>query len=84
MTRDKQTGAVSAIGSPGQRDPGAAADPAAARPQGQPAVQKGNDNYVYGQFIQSCASGGVPGPNPSSAPGPYIIQLYDDPSSGDS
>jgi Flp pilus assembly protein TadG len=50
----------------------------------QPAVQKGNDNYVYGQFVQECQTGGVPGPDPNNAPGPHIIQLYNDTGSADS
>jgi hypothetical protein len=50
----------------------------------QEAQQKGNESEVYGQFIESCNSGGVPGPAPGSAPGLYIIQLYKDPDSLDS
>ncbi len=50
----------------------------------QPAVQKGNDNYVYGQFVKECQTGGVPGPDPNNAPGPHIIQLYNDTGSADS
>ncbi len=46
--------------------------------------QQGNNDYVFGQFIGNCDVNGVPGPNPGSGPGPYIIQLYHDPSSGDS
>lgn len=49
----------------------------------QEAVQKGNESHVYGQFIEECNAGGVPGPAPGSAPGLYIIQLYKDPDSPD-
>lgn len=49
----------------------------------QEAQQKGNESYVYGQFIEYCNSGGVPGPAPGNAPGLYIIQLYKDPDSPD-
>ena len=38
---------------------------------------------VFGQFLESCNSGGVPGKAPGDAPGPYIIQLYEDPDSPD-
>jgi Flp pilus assembly protein TadG len=34
---------------------------------------------IFGQFIESCESGGVPGDVPGAGPGPYIIQLYKDP-----
>jgi Flp pilus assembly protein TadG len=45
----------------------------------QPAVQKGNESDVYGQFIdEGCQITGRPGPTPGSGPGPYIIQLYKD------
>ncbi len=50
----------------------------------QPAVQKGNEAQIFGQFIEGCAAGGMPGPNPVSGPGPYLIQLYKDPDSEDS
>jgi Flp pilus assembly protein TadG len=50
----------------------------------QPAVQKGNENYVYGEFIDGCVGDGNPGPEPSSAFGPYRIQLYNDVGSVDS
>ena len=49
----------------------------------QEALQKGNESQVFGQFIESCNSGGVPGPAPGDAPGLYIIQLYKDPDSTD-
>jgi Flp pilus assembly protein TadG len=50
----------------------------------QQAEQKGNESYIYGQFIDSCRSGGMPGPAPTTVPGPYIIQLYRDYGSSDS
>jgi hypothetical protein len=50
----------------------------------QPVIQKGTDDYVVGQFVGNCDVTGTPGPNPASGPGPYIIQLYHDPGSGDS
>ena len=50
----------------------------------QPAVQQGNDSFVFGQFIEGCAANGTPGPNPTAGTGPDIIQLYDDPASNDS
>jgi hypothetical protein len=50
----------------------------------QPVVQQGNTDYVVGQFIGNCDVNGTPGPAPGSGPGPYIIQLYHDPDSGDS
>jgi hypothetical protein len=50
----------------------------------QPAQQRGNDSFVYGQFVEGCAVTGTPGPNPVAGSGPHIIQLYDDPTSNDS
>jgi hypothetical protein len=47
----------------------------------QEAKQKGNDSYVFGQFIRDCNAGGMPGPAPGDGPGLYIIQLYKDPDS---
>jgi len=45
----------------------------------QPAVLKGNESQVYGQFIESgCPITGRPSSVPSTGPGPYIIQLYKD------
>jgi hypothetical protein len=44
----------------------------------------GEDKNIFGQFVNGCLSGGAPGPNPGSGPGPYLIQLYKDPDSGDS
>lgn len=50
----------------------------------QKAVQQGNESEVYGQFVGECSVTGTPGPDPVSGPGPYIIQLYKNPDSGDS
>jgi Flp pilus assembly protein TadG len=50
----------------------------------QKETQKGNSSYIIGEFEGSCTVNGTPGPNPNAGPGPYIIQLYRDPSSGDS
>jgi Flp pilus assembly protein TadG len=50
----------------------------------QKAEQKGNDNYVYGQFIEGCVGQGNPGPDPSDTFGAYRIQLYNDVGSNDS
>lgn len=50
----------------------------------QPAEQQGNDSFVYGQFIEGCATNGTPGPSPIAGSGPDIIQLYDDPTNTDS
>lgn len=50
----------------------------------QPAQQKGNDSYVYGQFVQGCEVNGTPGPSPVEGSGPHIIQLYRNPGSTDS
>lgn len=44
----------------------------------------GVDKNIFGQFVNSCLAGGAPGPDPGSGPGPYLIQLYKDPDSGDS
>jgi hypothetical protein len=50
----------------------------------QAAEQQGNESFIYGQFLEDCRAGGMPGPAPTSIPGPYIIQLYRDYSSTDS
>ncbi len=50
----------------------------------QPAVQKGNESHVYGQFIKGCDVDGEAGPEPNNGPGGYRIVLYKDPDSGDS
>jgi hypothetical protein len=44
----------------------------------------GTDKNIFGQFVDGCLAGGAAGPNPGSGPGPYLIQLYRDPDSGDS
>jgi Flp pilus assembly protein TadG len=50
----------------------------------QTETQKGNSSYILGEFEGNCTVNGSPGPAPNSGPGPYIIQLYHDPASGDS
>lgn len=50
----------------------------------QPVTHTGTTDYVVGQFEGNCDVNGDPGPNPGSGPGPYIIELYRDPGSGDS
>jgi hypothetical protein len=50
----------------------------------QQAEQQGNESYIYGQFLEDCRAGGMPGPEPSEIPGPYVIQLYRDYASTDS
>jgi hypothetical protein len=50
----------------------------------QEVSQQGNQSHVYGEFIQDCQTGGMPGPEPNDGEGPYIIQLYRDFSSNDS
>ena len=50
----------------------------------QEETQKGNSSYILGEFEGDCTVDGTPGPAPTTGPGPYIIQLYHDPSSGDS
>lgn len=47
-------------------------------------IAGGVDKNIFGQFVDGCLAGGAPGPNPGSGPGPYLIQLYKDPDSGDS
>ena len=44
----------------------------------------GQDKNIFGQFVEGCLAGGAPGPDPGDGPGPYLIQLYKDPDSGDS
>jgi hypothetical protein len=48
----------------------------------RPAEQNG-EQRIYGQFVTGCKAHGTPGPSPATGPGPYIIQLYKDPDSGD-
>jgi Flp pilus assembly protein TadG len=50
----------------------------------QPAIQHGNDGFIYGQFVEDCQVDGIPGPNPVAGNGPHLIQLYHDPASNDS
>ena len=50
----------------------------------QAAEQQGNESFIYGQFLEDCRAGGMPGPDPTNIPGPYIIQLYRDYASTDS
>ena len=52
----------------------------------QKAVQRGNDNFVFGEYIEQCGAGGTPGPDPGpvSGPGIYKIVLHNDPASPDS
>jgi hypothetical protein len=47
-------------------------------------IAGGTDKNIFGQFVNGCLAGGAPGPDPGDGPGPYIIQLYKDPDSGDS
>jgi hypothetical protein len=54
----------------------------------QKVVQKGNENFVYAEYIGNCAAGGTPGPapdpDPTTGPGLYTIVLHNDPLSPDS
>lgn len=52
----------------------------------QKVIQRGNDNFVFGQFMEQCGAGGTPGPDPGPIGGPsiYKIVLHNDPASGDS
>ena len=50
----------------------------------QQPTHSGNTDWVLGQYIGNCNTDGTPGPSPSAGPQPYIIQLYRDPSSGNS
>lgn len=49
----------------------------------QKVSQQGNEAEIYGQFVENCHIGGAPGSTPGTE-GPYIIQLYEDPTSSDS
>ena len=49
----------------------------------RPAEQNG-EQRIYGQIVPGCQAQGIPGPDPNNGPGPYTIQLYKDPDSGDS
>ena len=44
----------------------------------------GQDKNIFGQFVNGCLAGGSAGPNPGAGLGPYLIQLYKDPDSGNS
>jgi hypothetical protein len=44
----------------------------------------GPDKNIFGQFVDGCLAGGAAGPDPGPGKGPYLIQLYKDPDSGDS
>jgi len=44
----------------------------------------GTESQVFGQFLDDCNIGGVPGAEPNDDAGPYRIQLYRDYSSTDS
>lgn len=50
----------------------------------QPDSGGGNVDFIYGQFEGNCDVNGDPGPAPVTGPGPYVIELYHDPDSGDS
>jgi Flp pilus assembly protein TadG len=50
----------------------------------QPPTHVGNTDWVLGQYVGSCDTDGTPGPSPIGAFAPHIIQLYRDPSSGNS
>jgi hypothetical protein len=50
----------------------------------QEAIQKGNENEIYGEFAKECTIPGFSGPDPTVVPGPYVIQLYNDTLSRDS
>lgn len=52
----------------------------------QKVIQRGNDNFVFGQYIEQCAADGTPGPTvgPIGGPGIYKIVLHNDPASPDS
>jgi len=47
-------------------------------------IAGGTDKNIFGQFVEGCLAGGSAGPTPGAGPGPYLIQLYKDPDSGDS
>jgi Flp pilus assembly protein TadG len=52
----------------------------------QRVVQRGNENFVYSEYIERCAADGAPGPAPGPVGGPgiYKIVLHNDPASPDS
>lgn len=50
----------------------------------QEAAGTGNQANIFGEFVDDCQTGGVPGPTPTSIPGPHLIQLYRNFASSDS
>lgn len=50
----------------------------------QEAIQQGSNSNIFGEFVAQCEAGGMPGPDPTNIPGPYIIQLYRNFQSNDS
>jgi Flp pilus assembly protein TadG len=50
----------------------------------QEAKQKGNENEIFGEFVDDCSIPGFSGPAPTTIPGPYVIQLYNDTMNRDS
>jgi hypothetical protein len=50
----------------------------------QESPQSGLESVIFGQFLDDCRAGGMPGPAPTTIPGPHIIQLYRDYGSSDS
>lgn len=50
----------------------------------QEAIQQGNRANIFGEFVDECEVGGMPGPDPVNIPGPYLIQLYRNFDSNDS
>jgi Flp pilus assembly protein TadG len=47
-------------------------------------IAQGGEMEIFGQFVSTCVSKGMPGPSPSDANGAFRIQLYKDPDSNDS
>lgn len=51
----------------------------------EPATHSGSTQEIHGEFLDGgCATGGVPGPDPGTGIGPFIIQLYENSDSLDS
>ena len=54
----------------------------------QKVIQRGNENFVFAQYIGDCGADGTPGPAPNPNPvenaGIYKIVLHNDPLSPDS
>ncbi len=44
----------------------------------QEAKMNGNENEIFGEFVKECNTPGYSGPDPTTIPGPYVIQLYND------